>query len=132
MQEPLQFMWPAQEYAAQNHAGYICRILHGIGQRQRAAPGAAENQPLLDTEGAAQRINIVNQMGNGIFFDAALRFASAASALVEKNDAVKRGIKETSLIGIASAARAAMKKNNRLAVRVAALLIINLVIAGNH
>src|SRR5690606_4303283 len=61
----------------------------------------------------------------------ALRFASTASALIEKNDAIKGGIEETPLVGIASAAGAAMEKYNRLPVGVAALLVINLVTVGN-
>ena len=62
----------------------------------------------------------------GVTFKATKRFASAASALIEQNDAVMGRVEKTSLHGIAPTARATMHKNHGLTGWVAALFIINM------
>ena len=56
-----------------------------------------------------------------------MRSRPAGAALVEQDDPVLGRIVEATHLGAAAAARAAMQQHHRLAVRVAALLVIELV-----
>ena len=50
VQEPVDLRPRAEEDAAQDEAAHALRVLDPVGQRQRAAPRAAEQQPLTDPE----------------------------------------------------------------------------------
>jgi hypothetical protein len=75
---------------------------------------------------AAQAFDILYQILCGVVLCASGRFASAAAALVEQNNAVISGFEKASLSGIASAAGAAMKYDNGCAGAISALLVIKI------
>ena len=60
-----------------------------------------------------------------------MRLASSSAALFEENHTIRLGIEETTVIGDQTCAWSTMQKHNRLAVRGAALLVIELVNRGD-
>ena len=66
MQEPVHLGAPAEEHAAQHAAGHALRVRLRVGERQRGAPGAAEQQPAVDAQMRAQHLDIGDQVGGGV------------------------------------------------------------------
>lgn len=73
----------------------------------------------------AQALDIGDQVRSRIVFNVALWPASAATALIEQDDAIKGRVEEASLPGVASTAGAAVQKDNGGAMRVATLFVVH-------
>src|SRR5687767_6124100 len=97
-----------------------------VGEGERTAPGAAEHQPALDAELLAQLLDVVDQVPGGVVFEAGVGRALAAAALVQQNDAVMRWIEVAAMPGCGAATGSAMHEQCWRALRIAALLMMQL------
>ena len=129
--EPVELPAAQQEDAAQHELGHALRVRLGVGERERRAPRAAEHLPALDAEVLAQRLDVGDEVPGRVVVEARVRRALAAAALVEQHDAVARRIEEAAHLRVGPAARPAVQEHRRLAVRVAALLEVELVDVGD-
>ena len=93
--EPVQLDLGAQEHPAQDEAETAVGMCARIGQGQGCAPGAAEDQPLVDSHALADALDVLDQVACGVGFQPAMRCGTAAAALVEQDDAVFARIEET-------------------------------------
>ena len=125
VEEPVDLGARAQEDAAQDEAGDALGMLQAVGQRQRAAPRAAEQQPLVDAEMGPQPLHVGDEMAGGVVVQLAERHRAAAAALVEHDDAVELRIEEPAMHRGRAGARAAVQEHDRHALRIAALLPID-------
>jgi hypothetical protein len=100
-------------------------VLFGVCQRQRASPGAAKYLPLIYLQRRPQDFDIVDQVPGRIVIETCVRRAPAAAALIEQHDPVDIRIEEPPHIGVATAAGTAVEEYHRLAVRIAAFLVIH-------
>ena len=66
VQEPVHLGAAAEEDAAQHQGGDVGGVGLGVGQRERGAPGAAEEQPAVDIQVGAQALDIVDQVLGGV------------------------------------------------------------------
>ena len=66
VEEPVDLQLAAKEDAAQDQRQAARRMGFGVGERQRAAPGAAENHPLPDAEMLPQLLHVRHQMRRGV------------------------------------------------------------------
>jgi hypothetical protein len=123
----VQLARPEQEDAAQHQLAHHFRVTLRVGERQRAAPRAAEHLPAADREVLAQRLDVRDQVPRGVVDEAGVRRALAAAALIEQHDAMPRRIPEAAVHAARAATRPTMQKQHGLAVRVAVLLVVNLV-----
>src|SRR5690606_27140405 len=112
-EEPVQFALATEEDAAQDQAGDDVRVGNGVGQPQRAAPGAAEHQPALYIEMPPQLFDVGDQMVGGVVARFAEWRAAPAAALIQQDNAIVRGIEEAALVRIAAATRPAVQENHR-------------------
>src|SRR5690349_4131174 len=96
-----------------------------IGERQRAPPRPAENQPALDPEHFPEALDIRHQMPRGIRLQARIGSGTAAAALVEQEHAIALRIEQLAMNRREAAARAPVQEYRRLPVRVSAQLPIN-------
>src|SRR5260221_2656845 len=94
MEEPLDLRSSAQEDAAQDEGGHALGMPEAVGQRQGAAPRAAEQQPLSDAEMVPELLHVGHQVAGGVILQFAQRHRAATAALVEHNDAVELRIEE--------------------------------------
>src|SRR5207342_2168870 len=95
-----------------------------IRQRKRRTPTATEYLPSVDAEFFAQQFDVTDKVPGGVVDEVCVRRRTAAATLVEQDDPVLRGIVEPAHLRAAAGARAAMKQHHRLALRIAALLVI--------
>src|ERR1044072_1287427 len=96
-----------------------------VGNRERAAPGAAEDEPALDAEMTAQPLDVVDQKRRRIRFQLAERTRTPGPALIEHDDTVVRRIEEATMRGRAAGTRAAMKKYDGDARAIAAVFPVH-------
>ena len=68
-----------------------------VGQRERRAPGAAEDQPFVDAEGLAQALGVGDQMRRGVRLELAQRRRAPGPALVVDDDPVVGGVEEAAM-----------------------------------
>src|SRR6266850_8234346 len=94
VKEPVDLGPRAEEDAAQDEAGHALGIFQPVRQRQRAAPRAAEQQPLREAKMGAQLLHVGYQMAGGVVVYLAERHRTAAAALIEHHDAVELRIEE--------------------------------------
>ena len=125
VEEPVDLAGPAEEHAAQHAAGHPVRIGLGVGQRQRRAPGAAEQQPAVDAEMPAQPLDVLDQVVGGVVGQAAERARPPGAALVEDHHAPEVGVEEAPVHRARAGARAAMQEQHRPAARIADLLPVH-------
>ena len=86
-----------------------------------------EDLPLVDAEVLAQFLDIGHEVPGGVRAEvdvrlARVRVALAASALIEKDDAVLLGIENAALVRARRAAGAAVQEDRRFAVWIAGCL----------
>ena len=75
----------------------------------------------------AQLLNITDKIPSRVLFDRSVRRTLSRPALIEQHDAIRlRGVKLT-ILRRNTPARTTMQKDDRLAVRIAALLVVDLV-----
>src|SRR5262249_54099354 len=127
VEEPLDLAPAAEEDAAQHQRLAALGMLFGVGDGERRAPGAAEHDPAVDAEMAAQPLEVGDQVRRGVVGDLAEWLGAAGAALVEDDDVIVGGIEEAAMHGAGAGARPAMEEYHRRALRVAALLVVDLV-----
>ena len=84
-----------------------------IGQRQRRAPGAADDHPAFEAEFLADHLHVRDQMRQRIVLAASLGAAAAGAALVEQHGMETFGIEQPAMVGLAAAAGPAMQIDGR-------------------
>ncbi len=124
VEEPIDLRGRTQENAAQHEAGATFRVRLPICECQRRTPRAAKYQPLLDTEHLPQMFDVRDQQLRGVVTIFAQRRRSTGTTLIEQHDAVIGRIEKAPVFGGQAAARSAMQKQYRDAVRIAALFPI--------
>lgn len=124
--KPVKLFARHQENATQHQVSGSVGMGLRINQRQGRSPGAAKNDPTLDPKGNPDAFNIRDQIPCRVVFHARMGRGPPASALIEQDHPVMARIKETSHPGAASATGPAMQDHHRLALRIAALLDVNL------
>lgn len=90
----------------ENIFGKCLRIGHG----QRRAPGRAENDPFIDAELMAKRLDIVHKMTCGVLFQRQVWRGPAAAALIEQRNIEMPRVENAPVLGCAARAWPAVKK----------------------
>ena len=103
------FLAGAEESRAQHDAGDAAGMCLRIGQRQRRAPGAADDHPALNAEFLADHLHVRDQMRQRVVFASPLGPAAAGAALVEQHRVKALGIEQPAMIGLAAAAGTAVQ-----------------------
>ena len=98
-----------------------------VGEPERRAPRAAEHQPALDAEVLAQLLHVRDQVPGGVVDQTGVRPAASAAALIEQHDAIRVRIEKAPGAIVAAGAGAAVHEDRRLALGVAAFLVVDLV-----
>ncbi len=98
-----------------------------VGERERAAPRAAEHQPAFDAEMRAQRLDVGDEMRRGVVAQFAQGRGAPGAALVENHDAVMRGIEEAPVSRRGAGAGTAVEKQHRRPARITRLLPVHAV-----
>src|SRR5580693_7230812 len=80
-----------------------------IGQRQRGAPGTADDHPALKRKFLADLFHVRDQVRQRVVFALSFRTAAAGAALIEQYRVETLGIEQTAMIGLASTAGPAMQ-----------------------
>src|SRR5204863_2229508 len=125
--EPLQLGAAEQENAAQHEFGDRGRMRLGVRERERATPRPAEHEPALDTQALPQALHVGHEVPGGVRYQRGVWQAPTGTALVEYDNPVSGGIKESPRVRVATGAGPAMHEHGGLALRVAALLVVDLV-----
>src|SRR6266550_7103244 len=103
----------------------------GVSKCQCAAPGAAKHQPPLYSKVFAYLFDIGDEMPGSVVFKRSVRSALSRATLVKKNYAVSRRIKEASIVRDQTRAWSTVEKDDGLAFRIAALLVVEFMNARN-
>src|SRR5438094_5679378 len=98
-----------------------------IGERQRATPRTTEHLPLVDAEMLAQLLDIADEIPSRVLFDRSMRRTLPRTSLIEKHDAIRRWVVKLTILRRNTSTRPAVQKHDRLAVRIAALLVVDVV-----
>ena len=122
IEEPVQLGRRAQEDAAQDKAGAALRMRLAVGQCQRRTPGAAKHQPALNAHQLTQALDVGHQVRRGVVAGLAQRGRLPGAALVKQHDAVVGWVKKLPMRLGQTGPRAAVQKQHRHPLRVAALL----------
>src|SRR5688572_17374614 len=125
--EPSQLDLPQQEDAAQHELADGARMRLGIGQCQRAAPRAAEDEPTIELEVPPQALHVGDEVPSRVRFERGVRAAPSRAALIEHDDPIALRGEETPRVDVAATARTAVNEQGRLAFGVARLLVVDLV-----
>ena len=118
--------------AGQHQPGDKLHVALGIGESENRSPGAAEDQPPVDTEVPPQSLQVGEEVLGRVGAEIGVRVARVgtaptAAALIEENDPVGGGIEVAPQTGRAAGARSAVEDDGGLAGRVTAGLPIHLV-----
>jgi hypothetical protein len=73
-------------------------VLFGVGECEGRTPGAAENNPLVNFEMVAKCLNVGYQVPGSVCLEICVRGRVPATALVEEDRPVVRGIKICSTV----------------------------------
>lgn len=125
--KPIQILLPRQKHPAQDHRRYRLGMRLRMGQRQSRPPTAAKAYDFTQIKLGADGFDITDQVGGGIRLDRGMRLRPPAPPLIEQHNAPIARIEKPAHKGAATAARAAMQHHHRPALRIAALLDIEVV-----
>ena len=125
--EPGQLELPQQEDAAQHELADGGGMRFRVRERERAAPRAAEHEPAVELQMAAQALHVGDEVPGRVGFERGMRAAPSRAALVEDDDSVASGIEEPPRVDVAAAAGPAVHEQGGLARGVAGLLVVHLV-----
>ena len=124
--EPVDLVFPAQEYAAQDKAEAAVRVRLSVGKSKARPPGAAKHKPTIDPEVPAEFFDILNQITGRVIGQLAKRCRTSGAPLVENDNAIGTWIEETAMGGNGACAWSAVQEDDRHPPRVAALLPIKM------
>ena len=124
--EPVDLVFPAQEYAAQDKAEAAVRVRLSVGKSKARPPGAAKHKPTIDPEVPAELFDILNQITGRVIGQLAKRCRTSGAPLVENDNVIGTWIEETAMAGNSARARSAVQENDRHPLGVAALLPIKM------
>ncbi len=119
VEEPVDLRLTAEKDAAQREAPAAVRMGDAVGQRQGRPPGAAEHEPFVDVELAAQGLHVVDQVLGRVVAGLAEGGGAPGAALVEHDDAVMIGVEEPAVRRVGAGPRPAVQKDHRHAGRIA-------------
>ena len=108
------------------------RIRLRIGQRQRRAPGAADDDPAFEAKSLADRLHVRDQTRQRIVFAAAFGAASARAALIEQHGMKALRIEQPPVIGLTAAAGPAVQIDRGDAIRPADAFDVDLVAVADR
>jgi hypothetical protein len=124
---PVDLFPSQQENPTQHKFGDALGMRLGIGQRQGAAPGAAEHLPAFDAEMFADALHVGHQMPSGVVVQRGVGRAGPTAALVEQDNAIGRRVEQAAIAPGNPAARPTMHENGRFALRISANFVMDLV-----
>src|SRR5215467_10725691 len=123
--EPINLFRAAQKDAAQDERADSLRVCLRVSQGESASPRTAKNHPLFNAKMLAQPLDVRDQMPGCVFFQGSMRNAIARPSLIEQYNSIGFRVEEAAIACDQSGARTAVKKDNRLTIRIPALLVIN-------
>ena len=129
--EPRQFLLACKKYAAKYQSQAAIRMRFAVRKAQRRAPRAAECVPFLDPKLLTQRLDILDQIPSRILPQLRMRCGLARTALVKKDNVIRRRIKKLPVKRYQPAARPAMQKDDGNALRIADAFVIDRVNVRN-
>ena len=124
--EPVDLVFSAQEYAAQDKAEAAVRVRLSVGKSKARPPGAAEHKPTIDPKVPAELFDIPNQITGRVIGQLAKRCRTSGAPLIENDNAIGTWIEETAMGGNGACAWSAVQEDDRHPLRVAALLPIKM------
>src|SRR5262249_40513877 len=113
------------EDSAEDESLAAIRVRLRVGEGERAAPAASEDDPPIDPQVPAQLLRILDKIPRRVLAQLGMRCALPAPALVEEDDPPLPRIEVPALGGIRAAARASMQEHDGLAPGVAAFLEVD-------
>ncbi len=122
----------AEEGRAQHDAADPMRMRLRIGQRQRRAPGAADNDPAFKPKFLADHLHVRDQIRQRVILATAFGAASAGAALIEQHGTKALRIEQPPVVGLAAAAWAAVQIDRGDAIRPADTLDVDLVTVADR
>ncbi|EFE50041.1 hypothetical protein NEIELOOT_01295 [Neisseria elongata subsp. glycolytica ATCC 29315] len=128
--QPVDFDLAAEEDAAQDQPAHAFGMGFGVGQREGAAPRAAEYQPAFDAQHFAYFFNVGHQIPSRVLAGFGVGQGTAAAALVDDDDAVFFGVEKSAAGRRCARARAAVQEDDGDAVGVAAFFPVDLMDGG--
>ena len=111
--EPVLFLLPAEEHAAQYELAYPLGIFLGVGEGKGGAPATAESLPFFMPAHFAQTFDIFDYAPGIVVFDFSERKRFAAAALVEQKHVVKFGVPLAAMGRRHPATRTTVKEDGR-------------------
>ena len=120
MHEPVELEGTREEDAAQHEPEAALRMRLGVGERQRRAPRAAEEQPLPDPEVPAQLLEIGDQVLRRVVGQLRRGRRAPRAALVEQRNAPDCRIEIAAMVRQAAPTRSAVQEHERYAGVIAA------------
>src|SRR5215470_20381105 len=123
--EPVNLFRAAQKDTAQDERANSLWVSLRVSQSESASPRTAKDHPLFNAKMLAQPLDVRDQMPGCVFFQGSMWSAIACPSLIEQYNSIGCRVEESAIVCDQSAAGAAVKKDNGLAVRVPALLVIN-------
>ncbi len=125
VEEPVDLGACTEEDAAKDEAGRAVGMGETVGQRECAAPGAAEQQPGGDAEMRPELLHVSHERCGRVVLQLAERHRAAAAALVEHHDAIELRVEETAVDRGRAGAGPAVQEDDGHAFRIAALLPVD-------
>src|SRR5262249_14218609 len=113
--------------AAQDEAGDVLGVRFGVGQSEGRSPGAAEEDEAVEPAMDAQRLDVSDQGLRRVLAHLTERPAATGAALVVQDGAEERRIVVPPGARRAAGARSAMQEEDGDPLRVAHLLVVDLV-----
>src|SRR5215510_3702813 len=123
--EPFNLFRAAQKDAAQHKRANALRMGLRVSQSESAPPRTSKDHPLFNAKMLAQPLDVRDQTPGRVIFQGSMRNAIARPSLIEQYNPIGFRVEEAAILCDQSGARTAVKKDNRLTVRVPALLVIN-------
>ena len=123
--EPVDLPLAQQEDASEHQLCDAIGVHLRVRERQRRAPRAAEDLPLLNLQLLPNELHVGDEIPRGVVLERREGLRLAAPALIEQHDSVRLRVEEAALLRVGATTRPAVDEDDRLAVRVARLLVIN-------
>src|SRR5262245_15158027 len=124
--EPVNLFRAAQKDTAQDERADAIRMSLRVNQSECASPRTAKDHPLFNAKMLAQSLDVRDKAPGCVILKRSMRNAIPCPSLIEQYNSIGFRVEEAAIVCDQSGARTAVKKDNRLTVRIPALLVINL------